>query len=111
MVRVLVNLLDNALKYSPPDLPVRLEAQLIDGQIEIQVSDRGCGIPIAEREKVFQRFFRGTRAQDAPGIGLGLAVSKGFVEAHCGRIWVEERLGGGSVFRFMLPLQNRQRES
>ena len=106
IVRVFVNLLENALKYSPNDLPVRLEAQVIDGQMEIRISDRGCGIPATERERVFQRFFRGTRSEDAPGIGLGLAISKGFVEAHNGKIWAEERPGGGSILCFTMPLLN-----
>jgi two-component system, OmpR family, sensor histidine kinase KdpD len=107
MVRVLVNLLENAAKYSSADLPVGLDARATDGQVEIRVSDYGCGIPTTERERIFQRFFRGTRNEDVPGIGLGLAVSKGFVEAHNGKIWVEERPGGGSVFCFTMPLQDR----
>ena len=105
-VRVFVNLLENALKYSPTDSPVRLEARVNEGQVEIRISDCGCGIPDTEREKVFQRFFRGTRSEDTPGVGLGLAVSKGFVEAHKGKIWVEERSGDGSIFCFTMPLQN-----
>ena len=104
MVRVLVNLLENALKYSPVDLSVHLEARGTNGQVEIRISDCGCGVPATERERIFHRFFRGTRSEDAPGVGLGLAVSKGFVEAHNGKIWLEERPGGGSVFCFTMPL-------
>ena len=105
VVRVLVNLLDNALKYSPANRPVRLEARATDNELEVRISDCGCGIPTAERQRVFQRFFRLSETASAPGLGLGLPVCKGFVEAHHGRIWVEERPGGGSVFCFTIPLE------
>jgi two-component system sensor histidine kinase KdpD len=105
VVRVLVNLLDNALKYSPANRPVRLEARAVGNELEVRISDCGCGIPTAERQRVFQRFFRLSETASAPGLGLGLPVCKGFVEAHHGRIWVEERPGGGSVFCFTIPLE------
>jgi two-component system sensor histidine kinase KdpD len=105
VVRVLVNLLDNALKYSPANRPVRLEARAVGNELEVRISDCGCGIPTAERQRVFQRFFRLAETASAPGLGLGLPVCKGFVEAHHGRIWVEERPGGGSVFCFTIPLE------
>ena len=104
MVRVLVNLLENALKYSPADRSVRLEVRATGSQMELRVSDSGCGIPAAERQRIFQRFFRLAETASAPGLGLGLAVCKGFIEAHNGKIWVEERPGGGSVFCFTIPL-------
>jgi len=104
VVRVLVNLLENAIKYSPADRSVRLEARATGGEMEIRVSDCGCGIPTAERQRIFQRFFRLTETANAPGLGLGLAVCRGFIEAHNGKIWVEERPGGGSVFCFTIPL-------
>lgn len=111
MVQVLVNLLENAVKFSPNGLPIHLEARAIDNQVEIRVADRGCGVPAKERETIFRNFSRGTRTEEAPGTGLGLAVSKGFVEAHNGRIWVEERPGGGSVFCFTMPLEAREQDS
>jgi two-component system, OmpR family, sensor histidine kinase KdpD len=106
IVNVLVNLLDNAMKYSPADLPVNIGASLVGSEIELQVSDRGSGVPIAEREVIFGKFARGSGTSQTPGIGLGLPISKGFVEAHEGRIWVQDRPGGGSIFAFTLPLFN-----
>jgi two-component system, OmpR family, sensor histidine kinase KdpD len=107
VVRVLVNLLENAIKYSPADRSVRLEARAAGGEMEFRVSDCGCGIPTAERQRVFQRFFRLAETASVPGLGLGLAVCKGFVEAHNGKIWVEGRPGGGSVFCFTIPLEEQ----
>jgi two-component system sensor histidine kinase KdpD len=106
IVNVLVNLLDNAIKYSPANLPVRIDASLAGAEIELRISDRGSGVPIAEREAIFGKFVRGSGTSQAPGIGLGLPISKGFVEAHEGKIWVEGRPGGGSIFCFTLPLFN-----
>jgi two-component system, OmpR family, sensor histidine kinase KdpD len=106
IVNVLVNLLDNAIKYSPANLPVRIDASLAGAEIELRISDRGSGIPIAEREAIFGKFVRGSGTSQAPGIGLGLPISKGFVEAHQGKIWVEGRPEGGSIFCFTLPLFN-----
>jgi two-component system, OmpR family, sensor histidine kinase KdpD len=103
IVNVLVNLLDNAIKYSPADLPVSIDARRADSEIQLRVSDRGCGIPSEEREAIFGKFARGAGTSQTPGIGLGLPICKGFVEAHEGRIWVEARLGGGSVFCITLP--------
>ena len=76
----------------------------------ISVADRGPGIPRADLERVFDKFYRvletQSRATRPTGSGLGLAVSKGLVEAHGGRIWAENRDGGGAIFRFTLPLQS-----
>ena len=110
IVNVLVNLLDNAIKYSPADLPVNINAGLAGNEIELRVSDRGSGVPISEHEVIFGKFARGSGTSQTPGIGLGLPISKGFVEAHEGRIWVEERPGGGSIFCFTLPLFNASHE-
>ena len=78
----------------------------------ISVADRGPGIPLTDLERVFDKFYRvlGGTAERPTGSGLGLAVSKGLVEAHGGRIWAENREGGGAVFRFTLPLI-KKRES
>jgi two-component system, OmpR family, sensor histidine kinase KdpD len=104
IVNVLLNLLDNAIKYSPADLPVHIDARLAGAEIELRVSDRGRGVPVAERDLIFGKFARGSGTCQIPGIGLGLPISKGFVEAHEGRIWVQDRPGGGSIFCFTLPL-------
>jgi two-component system, OmpR family, sensor histidine kinase KdpD len=106
IVNVLVNLLDNAIKYSPADSPVNIDARLAGDEIELRISDRGSGVPIEDREVIFRKFARGSGASQTPGIGLGLPISKGFVDAHEGRIWVEDRTGGGSIFCFTLPVFN-----
>lgn len=104
LVNVLVNLLDNAIKYSPGGEPVKIEAALRNGRMEVRVSDHGCGIPPNERGAIFGKFARGSGTEHTPGLGLGLPICKGFIEAHHGRIWVEEGTGGGSVFCFTLPI-------
>ncbi len=102
-VQVLWNLLENAYKYAPQGSPIQVEAQLIDDEVLISIADRGLGIPREEHERVFQRFYRLDRAH-TKGSGLGLSICRGFVEAHGGRIWVEDREGGGSIFRIALHL-------
>ena len=102
---ILRNLLENAAKYSPPDAPIRLNAERSDGHLLVRVADDGPGIPPEHREKIFDRFYRvdAGLTRQASGAGLGLAICKGFVEAHGGKIWVEptER---GTVLAFTLPL-------
>jgi len=97
--QVLVNLLDNALKYSTDELQIGARVQA--GFCELWVADRGVGVP--EGEPIFEKFYR-VQGTGAPGTGLGLSICKGLVEAHGGTIDVEPRAGGGSVFRFTLPL-------
>lgn len=110
--QVLVNLLENAIRYTPASSPISLSVKADDEYLSISVADRGAGIPQSEREHIFEKFYRINRGVDertgvaAPhGFGLGLAVCQGFVQAHDGRIWVEERIGGGAQFIFTLPLQ------
>ena len=103
--QVLVNLLDNALKYSPSAAPIEIEGELSGDLAKIRVLDRGEGIPLKDLAGIFDKFNRAGREADASGIGLGLAVCKGFVEAQGGRIWLEPRAGGGTVATFTLPLE------
>lgn len=98
------NLVENAVKYSPPGAPIRVTAERSNGHVLVRVADDGRGIPPEHRDKVFDRFYRvDTGLARQAGAGLGLAICKGFVEAHGGRIWVEpsER---GTVFAFTLPV-------
>jgi signal transduction histidine kinase len=107
LVQVLWNLLENAYRYAPPYSAIKVDARWAETEVLIGVSDRGPGVPLAEREKIFRRFYRLDRDHNRAamqGNGLGLAICRGIVEAHDGSIWVEERLGGGSVFYFTLPL-------
>ncbi|HEY8742457.1 MAG TPA: ATP-binding protein [Chloroflexota bacterium] len=101
--QVLVNLLENAAKYSPAGVPVTVRARIVGDAAVLDIEDRGPGIAADEREKVFDRFYRVTHHGRAAGAGVGLAVCKGIVEAHGGRIWVTPRPGGGSTFALSLP--------
>lgn len=103
--QVLLNLLENAAKYSPPGLPVTVRALAQAGEVVLEVEDCGPGVALDEREKVFDRFYRVVRQGGAAGTGVGLAVCKGIVEAHGGRIWVRAGRDAGAIFAFALPAQ------
>ena len=105
ITQVLVNLLDNAVKYSPEDTPVRLRAWADGEMLAVEVADRGLGIPPEDLSRVFDKFYR-VKHSGAGGTGLGLAISKGIIEAHGGKIRVCNREGGGAVVRFELPLRS-----
>jgi two-component system sensor histidine kinase KdpD len=101
--QVLVNLIDNAVRYSAEKAPVEIRAREDSERFTvIEVSDRGPGIPEADRERIFEKFHRLHHA--GPGTGLGLAICRSIVEAHGGNIDVRDREGGGARFRFTLPL-------
>jgi len=102
--QVFVNLLENAVKYTPPGSPIEISAREADGMVEVQVCDHGPGFAPGEQEHLFEKFYR-SRSGSARGAGLGLAISKAVVEAHGGRIEAFNRSGGGAVFRFYLPMQ------
>jgi two-component system sensor histidine kinase KdpD len=102
--RVLVNLLENALRYSPAGSPIELTASARPGEVTVEVLDRGPGIVPGEEGLIFDKFFRGEAARSRHGVGLGLAVARAVVEAHGGRIWAENRPAGGAAFRFTLPI-------
>ncbi len=101
--QVLVNLLDNAIKYTPRDTPIELSARTEDRNLVVEVADRGPGIPPGEEERIFEKFVHGARG----GIGLGLAICRVIIDAHGGRIEAENRAGGGAVFRFILPIEGK----
>jgi two-component system, OmpR family, sensor histidine kinase KdpD len=101
--RALVNLIENALKYSSPDEPVRVQVGSTGAEATIRVIDHGPGVPLAERELIFEPFQRGRRRTDASGAGLGLAIARGFAEANGGRVTVESRAGQGATFVLTLP--------
>ncbi len=125
--RVLSNLIENAVKYSPEGTEIRVTAHLAGPEVQVSVLDEGYGVPVEERERIFEKFYRvkqrrgrttrplcapscqdGARERPAPslagGSGLGLAICRGIVLAHGGRIWVEPREEGGSRFVFALPV-------
>ncbi|MBS1992727.1 MAG: DUF4118 domain-containing protein [Cyanobacteria bacterium SZAS LIN-3] len=106
MAQVLRNLLENALKYSPQEAQVELETSVQGDKFFIEVKDRGSGLLASEESLVFAPFFRGSAVKETaiPGMGLGLALSKGLVEAHKGTLSAYNRETGGCVFRITLPL-------
>jgi signal transduction histidine kinase len=103
--QVLLNLLSNALKFTPEGGRIDVSARLQDGAAEIAVTDTGVGIAPEDQEAVFEEFRQvGTADKKVEGTGLGLALSRRFIELHSGRIWVESEVGKGSTFRFTLPM-------
>ena len=103
--RVLRQLLENAYKYSPPDSPILVEGRIEDGQANISIMDRGPGITTDELDRVFEKFYRGRKSKGkTEGTGMGLAIAKGIIEAHGGRIRAQNRPGGGTAIVFTLPL-------
>lgn len=102
--RAIVNLLTNALKYSPPDSPVAVRMAHGDGEAVVSVSDQGVGIPPEELPRLFQRFYRTETTKKIGGLGLGLYITRLIAEAHGGRVWVESEVGKGSTFYLSLPL-------
>lgn len=107
MEQVFVNLIENALKYTPADSPIDITATDHSEFLEVEVGDRGPGIPEGEESRVFEKFFRG-RTDSVRGAGLGLAICRAIVEAHGGSIQALNRPGGGALFRFRIPIGNPQ---
>lgn len=105
IVQVQINLIDNAIKYSPEGSEIEIVWGLVGEEILSSVGDRGPGISKEEKETIFDKFSRLSTARRVQGTGLGLSICRGMVEAHGGRIWVEDRPGGGSLLRFSLPVE------
>jgi two-component system, OmpR family, sensor histidine kinase KdpD len=108
IVQVIANLADNALKYSPADSPIEIEARFNGDDLCVRVADRGNGIPEQDLDRVFEKFFRGASPGGSRGAGLGLSISKGFVSAHGGRIWAQRREQGGTEVIFLLPTEAKR---
>jgi len=101
--RVLLNLLTNALRHTPSDGAVAVRVEPLPGEVRVAVEDTGEGLDADARARMFERFWRGDRSRSSRGAGLGLAIARGLVEAHGGRIWAEDREGGGARVCFTLP--------
>lgn len=109
IAQVFTNLVGNAAKYSPAKTSISISAIAQDEFIEVTVSDEGPGIPLEERESVFQAFQRAaTSAVDREGAGLGLAICKGMIEAHGGRIWIQDNNAVGTKISFVLPITHER---
>ncbi len=108
--RVLQNLLENAIKFSPSRSKVRLEVHMEDPAIRFAIRDQGPGIAAADLPHLFEIFYRGQREEDTQGFGLGLAAVKRIIDAHGGRIWVDTAPGRGCTFWFAFPLEAKVSE-
>ena len=105
--QVVINLVENAVKYAPTGSAIDLSASASDREVIVEVADQGPGIPLGEEARIFDKFYRGKLAREG-GVGLGLTICRGIVEAHGGHVWAENRSGGGALFRFSIPLPDQQ---
>jgi signal transduction histidine kinase len=104
--QVLLNLLSNAIKFTPEGGRIDVQARPVNGSIEVSVTDTGVGIALADQEAVFEEFRQvGTADKKVEGTGLGLALSRKFIELHGGKIWVRSQVGQGSMFAFTVPVR------
>jgi len=101
--QVLINLIENAAKYSPEDGPITISAQPIENGVKVVIDDAGPGIPEEDLQHIFEKFYRVKRFENVVGTGLGLSICKGIVEVHGGKIWAENHPDGGVQMAFTLP--------
>lgn len=104
IAQILRNLLDNAIKYSPPGSAIDVTLAVVGTEAQITVTDSGVGVPAEERDRIFAPFYRTSRTRDIPGTGLGLHISRRIAEQHHGRLWLAPHTGAGSEFVLALPL-------
>jgi len=103
--QVLINLLENAIKYTPPDSTIDIVGRSDDNMLTLSIADRGPGLPPGDTEQIFDKFYRAESTQG--GVGLGLTICRAIIVAHGGRIWAANRPGGGASFTFTLPLDGK----
>jgi two-component system sensor histidine kinase KdpD len=102
--QVLFNLVENAVKYTPPGTPIEIGAEVVGTDARVEIADHGPGLKPGEEQRVFEKFYRAREGDHPGGIGLGLTIARGIVEAHGGAMTAANRPGGGASFRFTLPL-------
>jgi len=105
IMRVFVNLVDNAVKYSGAGTPVGITAALLEDKVRVEVRDEGFGIPEEDLKRIFEKFYRAVKPRQVTGTGLGLSICKGIIEAHGGQILAENNPGKGATFTVILPLR------
>jgi two-component system sensor histidine kinase KdpD len=103
--QVLINLLENAIRYTPQGSELEITADILEHTVEIAVADRGPGIPKGREEHLFEKFYQARHEAAQSGVGLGLAICRAIIEAHGGRINAQNRMDGGAVFTFVLPIK------
>jgi two-component system sensor histidine kinase KdpD len=101
--QVLTNLLENAGRHAPRGSEIGVSVRWVQGSVQVRIADEGPGIPLEERDRVFEAFYRGSSTPETSGSGLGLAISKAVVVAHGGHIWIEGAENGGCVVAFEIP--------
>ena len=111
IVQVVVNLLENAVKYSPKGSLIEISVSLVDNKAVLEIMDRGMGIPPVDLTRIFDKFYRVQRPESVSGTGLGLSIGKGIVEAHHGNIYARSREGGGAILAVELPLNDSQEKN
>jgi two-component system sensor histidine kinase KdpD len=109
--QALINILDNAIKFSPPGSAIEVRGWVEDKQFRISVADEGPGVPAGEEELIFDKLYRGTGRPPAPGAGLGLAICRGIAQAHGGTIMAQNRPGGGARIILTLPRESSTEEA
>jgi two-component system sensor histidine kinase KdpD len=102
--RVVINLLENAMKHTPPGSPVAISGRVQDSELLVTVADNGPGLPPGQEERIFEKFYQ-VAPGSARGAGLGLTICRSIIEAHDGRIWAANGPEGGAVFSFTIPLR------
>jgi two-component system, OmpR family, sensor histidine kinase KdpD len=110
-VQVFVNIIDNALKYSPDNSSIEIRARQIAKKLEIEIADRGIGIPESDLPHVFEKFYRVKRNDNVHGTGLGMSICKGIVESHGGSITAQNRPDGGTIIKLLLPICENDMEN
>jgi signal transduction histidine kinase len=111
LAQLVANLISNAIKYSPDGGDVRITVHRLESRVTMRISDRGPGIALLQQERLFQPYSRLAQTSAIQGLGVGLYVARGIVEAHGGKIWVESQVGAGSTFSFTLPLKASRPEA
>jgi two-component system, OmpR family, sensor histidine kinase KdpD len=109
--QVLVNLIENAARYTPARTPIEISVFAEGDETTVEVADRGPGIREEDHERIFHKFYRGSHSVGDGGVGLGLTISRAIVRAHGGELSVHDRAGGGAAFRLRLPHEPRTARS